>query len=110
MNVDITPLTLPTSTIHHEVLKKFARKYVWWKTQEDALSMPERVIAQVMDIGDYLDVQELAGEVGDETLRQVLTHAQAGQFSTRSWVYWHYRLGLSGAGEVPARPPVRSFA
>ena len=49
--------------------------------------MPERVIAQVMNIGDYSDVQLLASQVGDEVLRDVLTSAEAGQFNERSWAY-----------------------
>jgi len=71
--------------------------------------MPERVIAQVMDIGDYADVQSLASQIGDDVLREVLAHAQAGQFNARSWTYWHYRLGLSDVDQVPALP-VRAFA
>lgn len=71
--------------------------------------MPERVIAQVMNIGDYSDVQALVSQVGDELLREVLMHAQAGQFNERSWAYWHYRLGLSSVDHVPALP-VRSFS
>ena len=51
-------------------------------------------MAQVMDIGDYLDVQELAKAVGEDALREVIVHAQAGQFNERSWAYWNYRLGL----------------
>jgi hypothetical protein len=94
--------------INQASLKPFAGKYIWWKTPEDAIAMPERVIAQVMNIGDYADVQTLASQVGDEALREVLIHAEAGQFNERSWVYWHYRLGLSGVDEVPALP-VRRF-
>ena len=70
--------------------------------------MPERVIAQVMNIGDYEDVQRLVAQVGEDVLREVLTHAQAGQFDERSWAYWHYRLGLATLDDVP-RLPVRSF-
>jgi hypothetical protein len=66
--------------------------------------MPARVIAQVMDIGDYDDVQALVLQVGDEVLREVLRHAEAGQFNERSWTYWHYRLGLAGVDEVPPLP------
>lgn len=91
------------------VLKTLASKYVWWKTPDESLVMPERVIAQVMNIGDYADVQALVKLVGDGALREVLLHAQAGQFNERSWAYWHYRLGLCGVGQVPALP-VRSFA
>ncbi len=90
-------------------LKSFASKYIWWKTPEEALLMPDRVIAQVMNMGDYADVQALAAQVGDTVLREVLTHAEAGQFNERSWAYWHYRLGLSDVDQIPALP-VRRFA
>lgn len=95
--------------ISQESLKPLASKYIWWKTPEEALAMPERVIAQVMNIGDYADVQALVAHVGDEVLRDVLKHAEAGQFNERSWAYWHYRLGLSSVDHVPALP-VRRFA
>jgi len=95
--------------INRDTLKPFARKYIWWKTPEEAVAMPERVIAQVMNIGDYSDVQALVSQVGDQALREVLIHAQAGQFNERSWAYWHYRLGLSDLDQVPALP-VRRFA
>ena len=95
--------------IDRDSLKHLASKYVWWKTPDEAVEMPERVMAQVMDIGDYADVQQLAHQVGDEVLREVLTHAQAGQFNQRSWAYWHYRLGLADADQVPPLP-LRRFA
>ena len=89
-------------------LGHISRKYIWWKTTDEALAQPDRLIAQVMNIGDYSDMHQLAQQVGDDTLRRVLTHAQAGQFGARSWAYWHYRLGLAQVGHVPALP-VRSF-
>lgn len=66
--------------------------------------MPERVIAQVMNLGDYTDVQLLANQVGDDVLREILSHAETGQFNERSWAYWHYRLGLASLDDVPALP------
>ena len=95
--------------ISREALKPLASKYIWWKAPEDAVRMPQRVIAQVMNIGDYSDVQALVSQVGDEVLRDVLKHAEAGQFNERSWAYWHYRLGLCEVNAVPALP-VRRFA
>lgn len=95
--------------VNSELLKPLASKYIWWKTPEEAVTMPDRVIAQIMNIGDYSDVQILVSQVGDEVLREVLTHAEAGQFNERSWAYWHYRLGLSSVDHVPALP-VRRFA
>jgi len=88
-------------------LTSLARKYVWWKTPAEALEMPERVIAQVMNMGDYADVQQLAHQVGDDVLRDVIAHAQAGQFDPRSWAYWHYRLGLASVDHVPPLPSRR---
>ncbi len=95
--------------IDQDALKQLAGKYIWWKTPDEAVAMPERVIAQVMNIGDYADVHALATQVGEDVLRAVLTHAEAGQFSARSWAYWRYRLGLAGVDQVPAAP-VRKFA
>lgn len=96
------------TTIDPEELKSFARRYIWWKTSDEAVATPLRVIAQVMNIGDYADVQALTVQVGNEVLRETLSHAEAGQFNARSWHYWHYRLGLARLGEVPPLP-VRKF-
>jgi hypothetical protein len=90
--------------VDSEILELMAKKYIWWKSPDEAVAMPERVIAQVMDRGDYGDVQRLAAMVGDQVLREVLTQAQAGQFSARSWAYWHYRLGLAEVDCIPPLP------
>ena len=90
-------------------IKLLAEKYVWWKSPDETLLTPERLIAQVMNIGDYDDVLLLVEDVGDDALRNVLAHAEAGQFSERSWAYWHYRLGLASPNQVPAIP-ARKYA
>jgi len=95
--------------VRNEDLKPFASKYIWWKTPEEAVAMPERVIAQVMNMGDYTDIQALVTQVGKDALRKVLTRAEAGQFNERSWAYWHYRLGLADVDCVPPLP-MRRFA
>ena len=92
-----------------EALRPYARKYLWWLTPEEALARPERIIAQVMNLGDSADVQALAALVGDEVPRAVLRRASAGQFNERSWAYWHYRLGLAEPDQVPPLPK-RAFA
>jgi hypothetical protein len=90
--------------IDRDTLKRLARKYIWWKAPEESLQQPERVVAQVMDIGDYDDLQMLAALAGDEYLREVIARAEIGQYSARSWAYWHYRLGLAVPGQVPSLP------
>lgn len=94
--------------IDSDALKPFAKRYIWWKTPDEAVAMPEHVIAQVMNIGDYDDVQALCALIGDNVLRGVLTHAEIGQFNERSWTYWHYRLGLAAPEHVPPMP-IRSL-
>ncbi len=89
------------------LIERLASKYVWWQAPEEAAKRPERVIAQVMNIGDFEDAQVLVDILGEAALREVLTSAEAGQFNGRSWFYWHYRLGLAGLDEVPPLPTRR---
>lgn len=90
--------------MNREVLRQLAAKYIWWKTPEIAIAQPERVLAQVMDLGDYADVELLTEHAAEDVLRDVLRHAQVGQFSERSWHYWHYRLAMATLGHVPPLP------
>jgi len=103
--------SVPMTASHEkwEFLHRLAAKYIWWKTPEEALRHPARVIAQVMDLGEFRDVAELSAAVGEDVLRQTLQQAQAGWFSPRSWHFWHYRLRLCGAGQVPPLPQ-RTFS
>ena len=87
-----------------ELLKNLARKYIWWKSPEEAVLFPHRIIAQVMNIGGFDDMQSLAESAGDPLLRDVLQNAEVGEFNPRSWTYWHYRLGLARPGQVPSMP------
>ena len=90
-----------------QLLQRMARRYVWWKRPDDAVSDPLRVVAQVMNLGDWDDVRTLQRRLGDDTLRAALQHAEAGQFNARSWSWWHYRLGLATLGQVPPLPARR---
>jgi hypothetical protein len=87
-----------------KLIRELAAKYIWWKTPDEALRQPKRVAAQVMDIGDFEDVQRLANEMGEAYLRSVIAEAEPGQLSARSWNYWHHRLGLVKRGKVPPMP------
>jgi hypothetical protein len=93
--------------LEQEALRRWAIKYVWWKTPDEALTHPERIVAQVMNIGDYDDVRTLLKLADEDHLRAVLQEAEAGEFNERSWAYWHYRLGVSKPGKVPALPQRR---
>jgi len=92
-----------------DYLKRWAIRYVWWRTTKEALRFPKTIVAQVMELGDYNDVVDLLRLMGEDFLRNVLQQAEAGQFSPRSWAYWHYRLGLADLDRVPCMP-VRKVA
>jgi hypothetical protein len=86
------------------LLRDLAAKYIWWKTPDEALRRPQRIAAQVMNIGGYEDTQRLSKVLGDDYLRRVLSAAEAGQLNAKSWTYWHYRLGMARPGNVPPLP------
>ena len=89
-------------------LRTLATRYVWWKTPDEAMEYPDRVAAQVMNLGTIEDLTEMVEATGEDYLRGVLKRAEAGQLDARSWHYWHYRLGLAEYGTRPVPPmPVR---
>ena len=99
----------PTLTASQQsLLERLAAKYIWWKSPQVSIGRPERVIAQVMDIGDYEDVLELVAVMGEPALKQALKTAGPGQLSPRSWNYWHLKLGLAEQGSAPP-VPIRRF-
>ncbi len=65
---------------------------------------PERIVTQVMNIGDYNDVCAIAREIGEKGFTEALQQAEPGEFEERSWHYWHYRLGLADIDQVPPLP------
>ena len=89
-------------------LRALAPRYVLWKSPDEAMEFPDRVAAQVMNLGTFEDLTAMIETTGDNYLRGVLAHVEAGQLDARSWHYWHYRLGLAEYGTRPVPPmPVR---
>jgi hypothetical protein len=88
-------------------LAYFARKYVWWQAPEAALVDRHRVIAQVMNIGTFEDVRALLSKIGQSEFKSALREARPGEFSARSWQYWHLILGVTQFDSVPPLPARR---
>ena len=55
-----------------------------------------------MDIGDWYDVEKLITAFGEERFKEVLQSAQIGQFSPKSWQFWHIKLNLE-LRDMPVR-------
>jgi hypothetical protein len=64
-----------------ERLRWWADRYIWWKSPDEVLAYPERILAQVMNMGTHEDVMELVDLLGSPALRQVLQHAEIGWFN-----------------------------
>lgn len=92
-----------------DLLLQLAKKYIWWKTPDEAITYPNRIIAQVMDIGDWYDVEKLYSSVGEERFKEVLQSAEIGQFSFKSWNFWHLKLKLVNSVTKMPDLPVRRF-
>lgn len=86
-----------------ETLARCARRYLWWG-REDALQDPLRVIAEVMEHGEFEEASDLLRVAGEEAFVQALHQADPKFFRECSWSYWHCRLGLTQPGEEP--PPL----
>lgn len=75
-------------------LSKMAPKVVWWKSKEEALSNPKDLIARVMALGTWEDVQELEKIVKLRFLKIALKEAAPGVFQPDAWCYWHRHLQM----------------
>jgi hypothetical protein len=91
-------------SIDDQTWRAIVARYVWWESAVEAEAYPERVLARVMSIGDFEDIENVARQLGGDILRDIILHAEAGWFDEGSWHYWHYRLGLCDLGDVPPLP------
>jgi hypothetical protein len=76
-------------------LSDVSPRYVWWKTKEESLENPNFIITQIMNIGDYKDIEILTSIFSKDTLVFALKNASPSNLTDKSWTYWHYRLGLT---------------
>lgn len=84
-------------------IERLARRLIWWKSPEESLRRPERVIAQVMALGTWEDIELAKREWGVDALRGVLAMPPPGVFDRRSWNYWHVIFGIAPVPALPVR-------
>lgn len=90
-------------TAHEPESLEMARKYVWWKPPEEALTDQAHFVAQMMTLATLDDTAWLRSKFSKEELKAALQHAPAGVFTGRAWHYWHIRLGISPIPPLPTR-------
>jgi hypothetical protein len=99
----------PQDASDRDLIAELGRKYIWWAPIGDKSHTPERIIAQVMNMGTYEDIRRLETALGFERLADVMLQAAPGWISPRSWSFWHGRLARETTTAIPAEPPRRTF-
>lgn len=92
-----------------DLIARLARRYLWWMDVPTNDAQVDRLVIQIMDIGDFDETKELLDALGTQRFCDALKGALPGQIRPKSWAYWHYRLGLINIDETPPRMPVRAF-
>jgi hypothetical protein len=88
---------------------KSMTKYIWWESVEESLARPQRILAQVMELGTTEDIADVIDLFSEEALTDILKNAESGWFSARSWNFWHFRLNLAKKSEDIPPMKKRSF-
>jgi len=97
-SMNIVPLTGVSAPVRAVIAKLF-----WWKTEEEVLRDPIRLVAQVMSLGTWDDVLLIRRELGDELLQEALRRPPPGVFDLRSWHFWHLHFGIDPVPPLPGR-------
>ena len=84
-----------------EEQKKIARALVWWKPPEEVDRL--YLIRRIMEMGTPEMVGYARECFGEAVMRGALTTAEPGNFSERSWNYWHVVFGLRPTPPLPHR-------
>jgi hypothetical protein len=84
-----------------EELKRIARALVWWKPPETVDFL--YLVRRVMEMGTLEMVRHLRERHGETVMREALATAEPGNFSDRSWNYWHVVFGIRPTPPLPRR-------
>lgn len=97
-------MPMQTNQLNHSPeLAYLARKYVWWEPADWAFHHSEVFLSNVMNLGDWEDIELLQKVVSKKMLKELLKKRPIGVFNQRSWDYWHAKLGLGQAPSLPRR-------
>ena len=86
-----------------QALSHIAERLMWWQPAAVSLQQTSRLIAQVMVLGNWDDVQTTRRVFGNDALQEVLRETPPGIFDLRSWNYWHHVFRLLPVPPLPQR-------
>lgn len=79
------------------------KRIIWFEDPDQAVQDLNRFLAYAMTYATFEDMQEIRRFASDEALRTALRNAPPGIMDSRSWAYWHLKLGLQPVTEPPVR-------
>ncbi len=99
----------PLDKIPAGLLSELENKYFWWEPIGQQRRSEDRILAQAMDQADFAEIRRLETTIGPQRLAAVMTQAQPGWLSDRSWELWRGRLSLATGQAVADEPPQRAL-
>lgn len=90
-------------------LSELEQKYFWWEPVVPQPRSSARIVAQAMNFASFHETRQLETQLGFDQLVEIMTHAEPGWISDRSWEFWRGRLGLGTGRAISEEPPRRSF-
>ena len=91
------------------LVAELARKYLWWEPVGVEPHSEARIIAQAMNLGTFEDIRRMEKTFGFRRLVDVLTNAEPGWLSDRSWEFWRGRLSRASGQAISEEGPRRTF-
>jgi hypothetical protein len=82
-------------------LEGIARSLVWWM-QPETVDL-RYLVRRTMEMGTPEMLAVVRGKLGDSFLREALLTAEPGNFSDRSWNYWHVVFVIRPTPPLPQR-------
>jgi hypothetical protein len=84
-------------------LHRVAKRVIWFKPPEEALSDSKLFLAHVMTYGTLDDIGVAMKHYTEADFDRVLTDPPAGIFDLRSWNYWNLRYHHEPVPPLPRR-------
>jgi len=69
-------------------LNQVAERILWWEPPDIAIKNKKRLIFQVLEYGNLVDVQSLFHFIGKKDIIAALDHPLPGIMTEKSWRFW----------------------
>ncbi len=84
-------------------LQHVAKRVVWFKSPDDALTDVRLFLAHLMTYGTLTDITTTLKYFSEDDFKAVLDDPPPGVFDRRSWVFWNVRYQRDPVPPLPSR-------